>query len=95
MRGERFNAVDLGRGERRRIECGDVLLELGDAGCADQRARDERLPEHPRERELRERLPALGRDGVERTGALEVLGADAVGGEEPARRRAGPGRDIP
>lgn len=47
VRGVRVDAGDLGLGERGGVEGGDVLLQLGDARGADERARNERLSQHP------------------------------------------------
>src|SRR5436305_225039 len=57
---------DLVVGQRWLRERSEVVLELGNRRCADQRRGHLRLAQHPGERELRKRLPAVVGDVVER-----------------------------
>ena len=57
------------------VERGEVLVELGGRGRPDERRGDDRVAQHPLDRELRERLPALLGDDVE----------SAKGRERPCR----------
>ena len=66
------SGVNAGPVERR-----EVLVELLRAGCADQRRRDDRVAQHPLDRELRERLPALLRDDIEAAQRRESLARSA------------------
>ena len=48
------------------VDRADVLLELGDAACADERRGDARVAQRPGERHLGERLPPSGGEVVQR-----------------------------
>src|SRR5580765_3031468 len=65
----RRDPVDLGElvlRELEPIQCRDVLLELRDAARPDQRGRDPRVAQGPRQCELRERLSPAPGDLVQR-----------------------------
>src|SRR5215212_9740519 len=57
---------------------GQVVLELGDAGGADQRAGDAVVAQCPREGELRDSLSALLGDLVQRANVLQRVLGQAV-----------------
>ena len=52
---------------------GQVLLQLGDAAGADQGGGHPGVAQGPRDRHLRQRLPALGRDLVQRPDVRQGL----------------------
>ena len=72
-------AVDLGElvlGEVELLQRGDVGLQLLHAGGADECRRHSRVAERPRQRQLRQRLAAAGRDLVQRLDLGEGLLVD-------------------
>src|SRR5438552_11495898 len=71
------------------VERGDVRLQLLDAARADERRRDARVAERPRERELRETLPASLRDLVQRAHLVEGLVGEHRRRERALARRPG------
>src|SRR5205823_2871271 len=81
----------------RRVELdaggGRVLLDLLRPRGADDRGRDARLPQHPRERELRHRDPEAVRDRTQSLHRFEhIVVAEAV--HRPAHLRRGGARPL-
>src|ERR1035437_2633653 len=72
---------ELLRGETRVVESGYVVLELADAGTADQGRGDARVAERPGERHLRQRLPASTGDLVQPADPSQVRIAQHVPAE--------------
>src|SRR5690606_16681942 len=72
----------LGR-ERRALQRAETILDLRPAARADQGARHRRLTQHPRDRHLREGLPASLCNVVERADIVQILL-----GQHAARERA-------
>src|SRR5882757_10078291 len=80
--GFRSISVDFGEflgGEVQIVERAEVLLQLRDAGRTDQSGCDRRVAEHPRQRELRQRLTApLGDPGESPQSLVDLAGYQVV-----------------
>src|SRR5205823_3369763 len=60
------------------VQRGDIRLQLLQAADPDERGADARVTQRPRERQLREGLPALLRDPVQRADLLQRLVRDEL-----------------